>query len=309
MSRNGRTSLRALVPSGVVLCILGVAPAYAVDGVKLLKQPGSFPIVISEPGSYRLKGNLVVPDANTTAIRITVANVTIDLNGFTILGPTVCDDDGACAPTGGGQGITTPGNAGSREGVTVRNGTIQGMGSDGVSLSEFSVVEHLRAISNGNNGIYAGFGGRIVGNVASRNGNRGIAAGPGAVISGNVVEGNYIGINGGGFGTGTIASNVVRGNRAHGIICWSGVVVDNLVSRNGFGPGGGTPSPGITAIQGSRVFGNSVVNNARVGIEMTSGSAYGNNVLDGNNGGNGNPQASGGVQLGPNVCGGDTICP
>src|SRR5262249_36115003 len=28
-----------------------------------------------------------------------------------------------------------------------------------------------------------------------------------------------------------------------------------------------------------------------------------------NNGGNGKPQVFGGIQMGPNVCGGDTICP
>src|SRR5437870_3755247 len=75
---------------------------YAVDGVILIDQnralagnvtPGDlqgFPVTISVAGSYRLSGNLTVPDANTTAILVTVDNVTIDLNGFSIIGPTVC---------------------------------------------------------------------------------------------------------------------------------------------------------------------------------------------------------------------------
>src|SRR5438128_5729077 len=70
---------------------------YAVDGVVLIDQnralagsvtfgdaPG-FPVTLSQPGSYRLSGNLTVPDANTTAIEVTANNVTIDLNGFSIL--------------------------------------------------------------------------------------------------------------------------------------------------------------------------------------------------------------------------------
>jgi hypothetical protein len=40
-----------------------------------------------------------------------------------------------------------------------------------------------------------------------------------------------------------------------------------------------------------------------------SPSGYANNVLNDNNGGNANPQLFGGVQMGTNICGGDTVCP
>ncbi len=69
------------------------------DGVRIITQkragqgnvttgdtPG-FPVTISESGSYRLGSNLIVPDADTTAIDITAGNVVVDLNGFSILGP------------------------------------------------------------------------------------------------------------------------------------------------------------------------------------------------------------------------------
>src|SRR6266567_2659981 len=94
--------------------------AYAVDGVVLINQssalagnvtPGDapgFPVTISVAGSYRLSGNLTVPDANTTAIEITADDVTIDLNGFSIIGPTVCSGGPpvtSCSPTGSGAGI------------------------------------------------------------------------------------------------------------------------------------------------------------------------------------------------------------
>src|SRR5438477_12305218 len=77
-------------------------PVYAVDGVVLINQnaalagnvtPGDtpgFPVTISVSGSYKLSGNLTVPDANTSAIQISADYVTIDLNGFSIIGPTVC---------------------------------------------------------------------------------------------------------------------------------------------------------------------------------------------------------------------------
>src|SRR3954466_9962513 len=81
--------------------VLASFSAFAVDGVVLLNQstalaglggcdtPG-FPIIICNPGSYRLSGNLTVPDANTTAIALFADNVTIDLNGFSISGPVTC---------------------------------------------------------------------------------------------------------------------------------------------------------------------------------------------------------------------------
>jgi hypothetical protein len=81
-------------------CIVTLIPSsvYAVDGVILIDQnhalaggltPGDapgFPIPISQFGSYRLSGNLTVPDTNTTAIAITANHVTIDRNGFAIIG-------------------------------------------------------------------------------------------------------------------------------------------------------------------------------------------------------------------------------
>src|SRR5436190_432567 len=75
---------------------------YAVDGIILIDQnralaggvtPGDapgFPVTISQRGSYRLASDLIVPNANTTAIVVNANNVTIDLNGFSIIGPTVC---------------------------------------------------------------------------------------------------------------------------------------------------------------------------------------------------------------------------
>lgn len=47
--------------------------------------PGS-PITISQPGSYRPMGNLVVPILGQTAVLVTGPGVTQDLNGFEIRG-------------------------------------------------------------------------------------------------------------------------------------------------------------------------------------------------------------------------------
>src|SRR5436309_3680687 len=116
---------------------------YAVDGVVLIDQnralagnvtPGDaagFPVTISVSGSYRLSGNLTVPDANTTAILITAEDVAIDLNGFSILGSTVCSGfPTSCSPTGSGHGIT----GGAVKNISAFNGDIRGMGAGGIFI-------------------------------------------------------------------------------------------------------------------------------------------------------------------------------
>jgi hypothetical protein len=101
----------------------------AVDGVFLIDQnralagsvtPGDtpgFPIVISQPGSYRLSGSLTVPAA-VNAIMITVPNVTLDLNGFAIVTTPV-------TPPASSYGIFSR-TAGAASNIVVRNGTITG---------------------------------------------------------------------------------------------------------------------------------------------------------------------------------------
>jgi len=165
-------------------CILAAVPSglFAVDGVVLISQPGSaqgFPIVISQPGSYRLDSNLVVPDANTTAIQITASNVNLDLNGFGIFGPTVCSGSPAtsCTPSGSGTGVlaTNPPSGTSTPGeISVFNGTVHGMGNFGIFILGPGRAENINADSNGSTGIAVT--GTVLKCVATRNGSLGIAA-------------------------------------------------------------------------------------------------------------------------------------
>jgi len=89
---------RVLFASIITALLFGLTgAAYGVDGVILIDQnralagnvtPGDapgFPVTISQPGSYRLAGNVTVP-AGVNGIQINADNVTLDLNGFTIFG-------------------------------------------------------------------------------------------------------------------------------------------------------------------------------------------------------------------------------
>lgn len=179
----------ALVPA----IILTAVPAFAVDGVILIDQnramagnvtPGDtpgFPVTISATGSYRLSGNLVVPDANTTAIFVTsnADAVTIDLNGFSILGPVTCSiNPTTCTSFATDSSIFGPGT-GIRSDVngalTVRNGSIVGMGRFALFQTggAYTIIENVHARENGRGGIWPSIG-MVINSVVSTNGGDGI---------------------------------------------------------------------------------------------------------------------------------------
>jgi hypothetical protein len=211
------------------LAALAAVPAIAADGTKTINMakvtaggftPGDapgFPLTISRPGSYTLAGNLNVPNGNTTAIEITADHVTLDLNGFAILGPADCSGGNPCVNVGTGRGISTPS---VRFNLTIRNGTIQGMGREGVYLQGDShLVEYLHVRSNGNHGVWlassADLGGSIVQHcTVQRNGSVGIYASDG-MIRHNVVNTNlYAGV---GLGRGSAVQNLVTRNGVFGL--------------------------------------------------------------------------------------------
>lgn len=217
--------------------------AIAVDGVVLIDQnkalagnvtPGDtpgFPVTITQPGSYRLSGNLTVPDADTTAILIAfdVVGVTIDLNGFAILGPTVCSGfPFACNPSGIGNGVfSSNGRAAS-----VRNGTVIGMGGTGVSLGGGgSSVENVTAISNGGHGIYIVLG-TASHNRVSKNRFNGILA-SNALVTHSVASQN------GGAGIGgndsLFTQNTLVANQGVGISASNSAFAKNQFSSNNGG--------------------------------------------------------------------------
>ncbi len=157
-------------PTLLFLSLLAASfAAHAVDGVILIDHnkalagnvtPGDapgYPVSISRSGSYRLSGNLTVADADTGGILITAPNVTLDLNGFSVLGPVHCIYNGAevaCDDTGNGVGIqsSVPG-LNEYEGNAISNGVVRGFGHHGVSVGYGTLIDRLRVIGNGGDGI------------------------------------------------------------------------------------------------------------------------------------------------------------
>ncbi len=257
------------------LIALLALPALAVDGVREINQAcvvfgcfsgdsGGFPITIDEPGSYRLTSNLDVTvlgaGENRTAIDVMVSQVTLDLNGFSIIGPASCTGNPvtSCSPSGTGIGIQT---AGTAQEVVITNGWIRGMGFGAVACSGGCRITHLTVTENASFGISnANDFGHFSNNIARRNGGDGFfLAGH---VSGNVARGNS------GRGIFTNPRSVVIGNQSldnggDGIRCFTCSLLDNVVSGNmGFGVDFG----------GNSVYGRNLIEDNDMG--QLDGSAF-----------------------------------
>jgi hypothetical protein len=324
----------ALSSVAVVSIMLLCGSAHATDdGVVLINQakaiaggltPGDtpgFPVTISKPGSYKLSSNLTISRVNTTGIEITSDDVTLDLNGFTIQGPTVCtpgsNNSVSCSPAGSGVGVNAPTEAN----IAVTNGVVRGMGAHGINLAGPNArADNIQAYSNGGNGISAAAGSHNTSannggvgiaittgsnNTSASNGGDGIDASASGMANNSVSNNNGgIGINAGtannnvssnnngdGINASTAIGNTVAGNVANGIN--AGTVINNDVINNG----------GI-GILANTAIGNTIAGNAGFGLVTQGG--YSNNVLLSNNAGG--LQVNGGRQMGVNVCNG-ALCP
>lgn len=143
----------------------------------------NIPYTISSPGSYYLTGNLTGL-AGADGITISADNVTLDLNGFALVGQP-----------GSLSGVTA---TGTRLGICVRNGSAREWGIAGIFMlnSINSQVMNIRASTNALGGIYMGRGSRIVNCTASGSAYGGIYIGDGSSAEGCVASGNGVGFAG-----------------------------------------------------------------------------------------------------------------
>lgn len=239
--------------------------------------PG-FPITIDSgaPRNFHLASDLVVGNQNITAISVSIDDVTIDLAGFTIRGPSVCSGPlGGCTPsTGSGSGVRRlfP----SVRSTTVRNGNVVGMGEIGLLLGDEAVVVGVRTRFNRGAGIWVGDGSAVMESFAYFNGATGIQQ---TGLRGGRIERNTVYSNGG-DGIVSGGSSIVTGNNVYengftGIAAGIGAIVSqNRSTANG--------ANGISANDGSSLEGNSAIENDHVGIVSGSSSRVSNNVVLGN---------------------------
>jgi hypothetical protein len=139
---RGRWKSASATVFGLSLAIVAPSVGNAVSPAKL--KPGQCcPVVVKKPGSYILTGNLQPTSGASDGIQVKVSNVTIDLNGYSIIGPS---------QSGIGVGV----NAAAQNNVTVKNGSVSGMGGSGVAVGTYGVVRNVTATGNGTSGSGAG---------------------------------------------------------------------------------------------------------------------------------------------------------
>jgi hypothetical protein len=219
---------KPLIPSALyaaALLLAGSAHAQIVIGSG--KNP-AFPVLITQSGSYKLGGNLVVP---TGVDGIAVADgveATIDLNGFTISGGANCSNTG-CNGAPPSVGI----RVGNDASVRVRNGTVRGfarygIGGDGKDNNrpEGRVSVENVTVTRNHSGIFVGVlsASRVV---ADNNAAYGILAYRGVITDSLAVSNGRTGIC---MDQGSVRGNFASHNGLYGFELWIPTLYEGNVS-------------------------------------------------------------------------------
>jgi parallel beta-helix repeat protein len=187
-------------PAGPVASTPGPEPRTPMSAAA---QPGDadYYIKITQPGSYFLTGNLTGV-AGKYGIGIAAHGVTIDLNGFELVGVPNSKNgiqgiiegierttilNGTVRDWGGAGIYIGSGSYGSSSGTRIVGVIAQHNGQTGITTGFFgsnAVVSNCVATANGGNGISVYSGCVVEACVATANGTNGIAGAPGSIIRG-----------------------------------------------------------------------------------------------------------------------------
>lgn len=183
--------------------------------------------LITQPGSYYLSAN-VVGAAGFNGIVIGADNVTLDLNGFAVLGAA-----------GSASGIQV---SGTRSNITIKDGTVRGWGAGGIVASDDAgvIVSDVTASNNtGGYGIQLGNGAVVTGCTVSFNSLGGLRAAEGATVTGctsadNTGDGFFISSAGASNAlAGVLSGCTAARNSGNGFTSTNSSVVNCNASFNG----------------------------------------------------------------------------
>lgn len=268
---------------------LAATPALAGDGRIEISQAvvdaqGGFPYVITQSGSYLLTSDLTVTDPDTDAIRVDGDDVSVDLGGFEIRGPSVCSNF-ACVPTGAGIGIDATGHGA----LLLRNGTIRGFPFGATSFSGRGRIIHGLTVVSNQFGLEADAG--VVRDCVSRDSYNAVAE---AVFVRNSLTGESVQA-----AESVVAANTILGASSEGV--WGldagAVVSENSIRESFAGVLCSHPSDPRACL----VIGNAIDANATSGVLLNGTGGYANNVINDHPAGD---PVDGGVNMGGNVCDG-----
>ena len=269
----------------LLLVITVPISAYGVSGQIKITQPQSFPIVIDQPGSYVLTSNITVSTINTKCIEIDANDVTLDLNGHTLMGPgktSGSNDSGIYAS--------------EKNNITIKNGTIQNFGKSGIVLSGSNhQIKDVMFCSNGLHGISI-ISSIIINCTASYNGSHGIYASYSTITNCITDSNDSHGIS---ATSSTVTKCTTSYNSSHGIYASNSTIVDCTTVNNsdrGIYASNSTitnctanynDSHGIYASSRCRIEGNNLRYNGGYGLYISSSYNYAiKNVASENSSGN-----------------------
>jgi hypothetical protein len=220
----------------------------------------ALPFIIPASGSYFVTGDLI---SASNGISVNADNVTIDLMGYSLIGPAA------------GFGIVMSG----RSNVEIRNGTVRdfsvGINENGGAGRNHRVVD-LRADSNANIGInLMGESHLVKDSTVANNGGSGMSVGAATTVTGSTAHTNV----GTGISTGAgarVTGNTAYNNSAGGILTGFGATVIGNTAHNNNGDG-------ISAGVGSTVTGNAAYFNGDDGIAVGGGATVSDNSVYLNN--------------------------
>ncbi len=200
-------------PAPTMKTIQQVEPRVAIEAL---------PFTISQAGSYYLTRNLTGV-AGQHGITITASDVSLDLDGFALIG-VAGSQNGIQAQTAG------------QVHLAIRNGVIRNWGGSGILASTAlqSVVEDMRLASNGQDGLNVGQRSIVRHAIASGNGGLGIQTGDFSLIEGCTASGNAAGIASR-FNS-VISGTTVSGNTSDGFVLQAGsIATDCTAQQNNVG--------------------------------------------------------------------------
>ena len=181
----------------------------------------SLPFNITEPGSYYLTSDLT----GDSGVDIQASFVTLDLNGFSLIG-VGGSDYGIVVTTGATQ-------------VEIRHGVVRGWGANGLdgSSSADIRVEDVRVVDSDGFGIALGPRSIVRNSSSSGNSIGGIATGADSIVTGCTADAN----GGAGIQVGPrslVSGSTASSNGSHGFFLQESLATDCLASQNSAGSAG-----------------------------------------------------------------------
>jgi parallel beta-helix repeat protein len=208
---------------------------------------GSFPIVISQAGSYFLTRNLTDSDPDNGGISITTGSVTLDLNGFSLTEGSSFKTNGIKVADGSPNieikngrldGWLTGIQAAYADQSRIDNVEVSGSLSNGIDVGSGSIVSRVRAEGNGAGVVIEDphlkyFGGLLEDSILTRNGDGVDVVGNNVTVRRNVIDSNArFGVYLVGSAFAVVTDNTIQGTDGPSTPCVRITGNENTVARN-----------------------------------------------------------------------------